>query len=547
MMLCLFAGCVEEEAGGPGENPYGLTTVKEGYTADVILNGVAKAENRFSYYAFDGGNGWFRFELGTVEELSTNGVSFTMNATIMIKDATGKVICYANFEGLKYSTLSYEADADNPGYDALVVTPISGPAAGENEGFEKLFDNKTTTKLCKSDRTPVVFSLAEAKALGGISLVTANDNQSYTGRIVTGFTLYGGSSADAIDNVVLAVTEAGMADVNFTEYYYAIADATAYQYYKIVFDGTNTFQFSELWVYEAGASAPVEFDGKLPTTGITQLKVVEYASDSNLSNWGDGKDEYLFDGGYGITQVGGTKIGGGVANGGFTMTFSLEAPATVSYYTFITGRDSNGARNPKSWTLYGKNAAGEWVVIDTVDEETATATMGKTNSRAYNYKTANPGEYKDYKIEFATEGMFQMDEMILFADDATAGTNKLSLVGGMEYVPFHTRGDFNAETYEFRLTCKAEGGHFSQETIAKTTAEGAYVYLKDITNGGEYVKYEIATLRTERWCDFFITLDGFTPVAGVEYEVVFVFVGAEGSKCAGDLHYMTTTGLKIAQ
>ena len=233
----------------------GLWTVNEGYTAIVTVNGVARETNRFTYYGFkdDAGvtnRGFFRFELAPFADLTTNGITCTITTTFTLVGADNKVICYANFEDLKYSTLDYEADADNPGKAALVVTPISGPDFDGGEGTKKLFDNKTTTKLCKSDRTPVVFSLAEAKALGGISLVTANDNQSYTGRIVTGFTLYGGNSADAIDNVVLAVTEAGMADVNFTEYYYAITDATAYQYYKIVFDGTNTFQFSELWVYE---------------------------------------------------------------------------------------------------------------------------------------------------------------------------------------------------------------------------------------------------------------------------------------------------------
>ena len=49
LMLCLFAGCVEEEAGGPGENTYGLTTVKEGYLTVITSPDYAPYE----FYALD--------------------------------------------------------------------------------------------------------------------------------------------------------------------------------------------------------------------------------------------------------------------------------------------------------------------------------------------------------------------------------------------------------------------------------------------------------------------------------------------------------------
>ena len=500
-----------------------------------------------SFSEHDGGEwGYLRAELGaeyaTVSELNI--------ALAIVDNTTREAAYYSEF----YIHYGFYYDETKPsGVTAIApgdITVIAGPDLDGDEGAKKAFDGKHNTKVCTGDvgaDNALIVELKNTFSLVGVGICNANDNEGNSSRTVLDFEIYVSADGTTWGEAVYVATagDKNKADysTNFQEMYHAFAAAVDAKFVKVVVNNGGLYQIADVLLYVGEAA----FEGKLPTSGITQLKVVECASDSNLTNWADGKDEYLFDGGYGITQVGGTKIGGGVANGGFTMTFSLEAPATVTYYTFITGRDSNGARNPKSWTLYGKNAAGEWVVVDTVDEETATATMGKTNSRAYNYKTANPGEYKDYKIEFATEGMFQMDEMILFANDATAGTDKLALVGGMEYVPFHTRGDFAGETNEFRLTCKAEGGHFSQETIHKVTAEGAYVYLKDTTNGGEFVRYEIANLRIDRWCDFYITLDGFTPVAGVEYEVVFVFVGSEGSKCPGELHYMTTTGLKLAQ
>lgn len=233
----------------------GNWTPNEGYTVVVTINGEPTTFNRFSYYGFKTDNvvtdGYFRFELGAFDALTTNGISCSLAITFALIDANNKVVVYGDFGTLKYGTLVYEADTDNPGKDALVTTVISGPDFDGGEGAKMLFDNKTTSKLCTSDRTPVIFSLAEAKALGGISLVTANDNKAYGGRIVPGFTLYGANSADATEwTTVLAVTDAGMSGVDFTEFYYAIENATAFSHYKLVFDGTDLFQFSEMWVYE---------------------------------------------------------------------------------------------------------------------------------------------------------------------------------------------------------------------------------------------------------------------------------------------------------
>ena len=49
MMLGLFAGCSSEEEAGPGENPYGLTTVKEGYLTVITSPDYAPYE----FYALD--------------------------------------------------------------------------------------------------------------------------------------------------------------------------------------------------------------------------------------------------------------------------------------------------------------------------------------------------------------------------------------------------------------------------------------------------------------------------------------------------------------
>ena len=513
----------------------GLWTVNEGYTAIVTVNGVARETNRFTYYGFkdDAGvtnRGFFRFELAPFADLTTNGITCTITTTFTLVGADNKVICYANFEDLKYSTLDYEADADNPGKDALVVTPISGPDFDGGEGTKKLFDNKTTTKLCKSDRTPVVFSLAEAKALGGISLVTANDNQSYTGRIVTGFTLYGGNSADAIDNVVLAVTEAGMADVNFTEYYYAIADATAYQYYKIVFDGTNTFQFSELWVYEAGE---IVDDGKLPGTGIAAVTVDVNTVKFSVETWAANPAKDAFDGNVATSKLGTNKAAGQPV----TLEFSLTEAQTVTWYTFFTGNDTlpqYTGRNPKSWVVYGK-VGEEWVVLSEVTEPN----MVEQWARPYSFKITNPVECKDYKIVFETSSdIFQLNEIVLYKKDATVTTPTAAyLMDGAEVAMIHATG-YNADVYRIRTTNKADLQQFGNEAMAEITKEGASVWVRDVTNGGALVKYEIKEWETSRHCDINFILEGFIPEAGVTYEFLVFFTTGNSAKVPNTLHVM---------
>lgn len=173
----------------------------------------------------------------------------------VVENATGNVLCFANFSEIgaqRYSTLDYTEDTDRPeDATSLATTPISGHDPDGDEGFKMLFDMNVQTKLCTDNRTPVIFSLAEAKALTGMSLLTANDNAG-TGRVVPGFTLYGcetNSETDSDWTVVLDVEDAGMEGVKFTEYYYAIDGASAYQYYKLVFDGEDLFQYSELFVY----------------------------------------------------------------------------------------------------------------------------------------------------------------------------------------------------------------------------------------------------------------------------------------------------------
>ena len=393
----------------------GLCTVREDYAVDVILNGAFKKNNRFSYNQLEDGSGWFSFEIGSRAEMLDALGHFTVDATLIVKDVLGRAICYANVEDLFYNALGYTPDVDNPGRDRLPVTPISGPKFGASEGSQKLFDNALTSKLYTNERTPIVFSLANAKALGGISLVTAGDNYPWVGRIVSGFTLYGGNSEDAIDTVILTVTESGMEDVNYTEFYYAIDGAAAYQYYQIVFDdNTNAFQFSEIWVYEAGEFTSAGI--KLPE-GLVQASV-DTTIDVDLEglNVEYNNRSGLFDGNPAGGKLCCTVLENDEGICELSVYFSLEEATTVTYYTLYTGSDTaTWGRLPLEWTLYGEDADGNWVEISKV--EAGLTGLKNSNATPVSYATTAKESFINYKFVFVTvDGTFQLGEIELFAN-----------------------------------------------------------------------------------------------------------------------------------
>ena len=72
------------------------------------------------------------------------------------------------------------------------VTGVSGPKSGDREGYEKLFDGDVNTKLWapQKENAPIVVNLGGNKTLKGISLVNANDNESFPSRTVCKFEIW---------------------------------------------------------------------------------------------------------------------------------------------------------------------------------------------------------------------------------------------------------------------------------------------------------------------------------------------------------------------
>ena len=278
----------------------------------------------------------------------------------------------------------------------------------------------------------------------------------------------------------------------------------------------------------------------LALSGLKQLTVDADTAQLSVACWDSNPAKDAFDGNYFASKMGTNKA----ASGQVTLTFSLTEAATVSYYTFYTGNDTCTAypnRSPLSWTIYGK-VGEEWVTLSAITE----TGMEEKWATPYNYKVATPAECKDYKIEFvAASDIFQLNEIVLYASDATAtGATAAALMGDAVACMPHDLG-YNADVARIRTTMKTDyvapfpyipGTETS--SIKEITLEGAYAYVKDLTNNGEFVKYEVQEIETSRWCDLNFILEGFVPEAGVEYEILFFFMTGDNARTPNALHVL---------
>ena len=232
--------------------------VNSKYTWKLTVNGKTFTPAKMSI--FDGGDwGYFRADLGAADTYdAVNGIiTFTISLRI-VDTATNEVAYYADFPNLVYSVTGIFADESKPeGLTAVSgVTGVSGPNAGGDEGFEKLFDNNGKTKLCTDDNsTPIIANLGGAKTLKGISLVNANDNAGSTGRTVIAFEVWvSENGTDWGTAAAFATTGEGVnkADVsaNYQERYYGFDTAITATYVKLVINNGEMYQMSEVIFFE---------------------------------------------------------------------------------------------------------------------------------------------------------------------------------------------------------------------------------------------------------------------------------------------------------
>ena len=264
--------CVYEQLIGvnPDLDPTSTSNyvVNNQYKWVVEINGTNYEIERFSCYTFIT-SGYVRMDLGPDFELEQGTHNYDISLKIYDID-TEKLEFWAWFADPLCGVMEFETPAPEVivpstgvGEDVEALATgklqgISGPAGFSSESYTNLFDGEVRKKLCADDATtPIIFAITEdvlTYQIKGISLVGANDDATYTDRIITKFKVYGASSGeeDAAWDLLCDVdaTETYGEVVNYGEHYYEFTKTSEYRYYKIVLEReAGTYQFSEVLLY----------------------------------------------------------------------------------------------------------------------------------------------------------------------------------------------------------------------------------------------------------------------------------------------------------
>lgn len=168
-----------------------------------------------------------------------------------------------------------------------------------NEVPANLFDQDESTKLFNVGTGVISWQMNRDTTVYSYTLTTANDNETYTGRLPESWILYGskdGNSWEQIDTV----SDGKMSDINYQPYTYTVDRVGTYRYYKLDIKSLagNSFQLSEIGLNGAAIS-PSEYDILLKgdwdlinsDTYVDELIKLFYNSYPRLyARWGTGTE-----------------------------------------------------------------------------------------------------------------------------------------------------------------------------------------------------------------------------------------------------------------
>ena len=139
------------------------------------------------------------------------------------------------------------------------VTPISGPREGEDEGYEKMFDNRDDTKLFMGgdQRADIIWSTANAITPIMFSFTQGADSGQFTGRNATAGLTFSGSTDGENWTVLTDDGPRSIVNGNNRVTMYGVNNPGSYNYFKMTIKGNNGVQFAEinLWVERADFTA----------------------------------------------------------------------------------------------------------------------------------------------------------------------------------------------------------------------------------------------------------------------------------------------------
>ena len=297
-------------------------------------------------------------------------------------------------------------------------TPISGPKAGEKEGYEMMFDDNVGTKFYVKETSSIVFRLDKPETALAYSFTSGNDNEKYPGRYPSDWVLYGSSTGeDGSWQIIDRQSDVSFADVNYAEFMFDIQSPTPYQYYKIDFTKlpNGNMQFSEFDLYKEGNGE----EGP-----DVELIKMDQSSMSPISGPKPGEAEgyeNLFDGDVNTKLYYKNSLPDPII-------WKTDSAVAVPQYSFTTANDSAQfpGRMPSKWTLYGSATGedGSWQIID---DQTG-YNMPDVNSTEFTFEVKNPVAYQYYKLQFnalGTQDRLQLSEVSLYQQQSRADYSKV--------------------------------------------------------------------------------------------------------------------------
>ena len=138
----------------------------------------------------------------------------------------------------------------------VTYTAIDGTKSG-GEGFECASDGETSTKYGTTEMPNfVTIEASSPVSLTGYTIITANDNASYTGRNPMDWTLEGSNDKENWTLLDEVTGDKVLEDVNFTPFDFALAAPTAtFKYFRFTVSATREegtyMQYSELHLWGA--------------------------------------------------------------------------------------------------------------------------------------------------------------------------------------------------------------------------------------------------------------------------------------------------------
>ena len=298
---------------------------------------------------------------------------------------------------------------------------------------------------------------------------------------------------------------------------------------------------------------------------FTEIPTFDRGEDSNWNVLGEGPSKLV---------DGNTSTKYGLSSNDPWVEFHYSSPITPNGYILWTANDELGKRNPRSWTIKGKNSGdADWTTIAEVDNSDGDK-LPMANNTPTTFYISNPQSFQYYRFEAtrASNGEFQLAELQFYEitgdlhDIQYAKVTGLSrvyeytgsvipltytvatidgkeLVKNTDYTETITKDGLPATVLEkgdYTLTITGKGNYSGSQTIHFGVNSDQADYERALESIKDYHLYRIysevdgqkyyinqsgsVTTSVDDACYFL-----FQKVGGDEYEYGFLVISGEGS------------------